>query len=104
METIITMQCGECKRRNYNTVKNKKNDPDRLELKKYCRWCRKHTPHRETIDELRKVVWPTPQELYRYTLVVVVTVSVIALFIFAVDTALSQLSTRFIYGSVGKTG
>ena len=48
METIITMQCGECKRRNYNTVKNKKNDPDRLELKKYCRWCRKHTPHRET--------------------------------------------------------
>jgi preprotein translocase subunit SecE len=59
---------------------------------------------RETIDELRKVVWPTPQELYRYTLVVVVTVSVIALFIFAVDTALSQLSARFIYGSVGKTG
>jgi large subunit ribosomal protein L33 len=48
METIITMQCGECKRRNYNTVKNKKNDPDRLELKKYCRWCRKHTSHRET--------------------------------------------------------
>jgi large subunit ribosomal protein L33 len=29
-------------------VKNKKNDPDRLELKKYCRWCRKHTSHRET--------------------------------------------------------
>jgi large subunit ribosomal protein L33 len=48
METIITLQCGECKRRNYNTVKNKKNDPDRMELKKYCRWCRRHTPHRET--------------------------------------------------------
>jgi large subunit ribosomal protein L33 len=48
METMITLQCGECKRRNYNTVKNKKNDPDRMELKKYCRWCRKHTPHRET--------------------------------------------------------
>jgi|GEM_PF-80026 len=48
METIITLQCGECKRRNYTTVKNKKNDPDRLELRKYCRWCRKHTAHRET--------------------------------------------------------
>ena len=52
---------------------------------------------RETVDELRKVVWPTPQELYRYTLVVVVTVSVIALFIFAVDSALTQLSQHFIY-------
>jgi len=48
METIISMQCGDCKRRNYTTVKNKKNDPDRLELSKYCRWCRKHTAHRET--------------------------------------------------------
>jgi len=24
------------------------NDRDRLELKKYCRWCRRHTVHRET--------------------------------------------------------
>jgi preprotein translocase subunit SecE len=52
---------------------------------------------RETFDELRKVVWPTPQELYRYTLVVVVTVTVIALFIAAVDLGLGQLSSHFIY-------
>ena len=45
---IITLACTVCKRRNYVTTKNKKNDPDRLELRKYCRWCRKHTPHRET--------------------------------------------------------
>ena len=51
---------------------------------------------RDTFEELRKVVWPTPQELYRYTLVVVVTVGVIALFIFAVDSALTQLQ-HFIY-------
>jgi preprotein translocase subunit SecE len=57
---------------------------------------------RETFDELRKVVWPTPQELYRYTLVVVVTVSVIAAFISAVDLGLTQLSSHFIYTS--KTG
>ena len=52
---------------------------------------------RETFEELRKVVWPTPQELYRYTLVVVVTVGVIAMFIFAVDSALTQLTSHFIY-------
>jgi large subunit ribosomal protein L33 len=45
---IITLACTVCKRRNYVTTKNKKNDPDRLELSKYCKWCRKHTPHRET--------------------------------------------------------
>ncbi len=44
----ITLACTVCKRRNYVTQKNKKNDPDRLELRKYCKWCRKHTPHRET--------------------------------------------------------
>ena len=57
---------------------------------------------RETFEELRKVVWPTPQELYRYTLVVVVTVSIIALFISAVDLALGQLTSHFIYN--GNTG
>jgi large subunit ribosomal protein L33 len=37
-----------CKRRNYQTNKSKRNNPERLQLKKYCRWCRRHTPHRET--------------------------------------------------------
>jgi large subunit ribosomal protein L33 len=48
MRATVTMACTECKRRNYTTKKNKTNDPDRIELKKYCRWCRKHTLHRET--------------------------------------------------------
>ena len=43
----ITLACTDCKRRNYNTVKNRVNDRDRIEFKKYCRWCRKHTLHRE---------------------------------------------------------
>lgn len=55
---------------------------------------------RETYDELRKVVWPTPQELYRYTLVVIVTVIVLALFVFAVDQALTAFLGRFVYGGV----
>jgi large subunit ribosomal protein L33 len=45
---IVTLACNECKRRNYTTTKNKKNDPERLEMTKYCKWCKKHTPHRET--------------------------------------------------------
>nr|MDD6336489.1 50S ribosomal protein L33 [bacterium] len=44
----ITLACSECKRRNYVTMKNKKNDPDRIGLNKYCKFCRKHTEHRET--------------------------------------------------------
>ena len=46
--TKITLACTECKQRNYNTKKNKKNDPDRIEMNKYCRFCRKHTLHKET--------------------------------------------------------
>ena len=44
----ITLRCDECKQRNYNTVKNKKNTSDRLERSKYCPFCRKHTKHVET--------------------------------------------------------
>jgi large subunit ribosomal protein L33 len=45
---IITLACDNCKRRNYVTRKNKVNDRERIGLRKYCRWCRGHTPHRET--------------------------------------------------------
>ncbi|MEI6669433.1 MAG: 50S ribosomal protein L33 [Acidobacteriota bacterium] len=48
MRDIITLACSECKRRNYNTTKNKKKTTERLEFKKYCPWCRTHTPHKET--------------------------------------------------------
>jgi large subunit ribosomal protein L33 len=44
----ITLACQECKHRNYITRKNRRNDPDRLEMSKYCPNCRKHQPHRET--------------------------------------------------------
>ena len=48
MRTIIQLACPECKNRNYSTTKNKQKMPDRLEMKKYCRFCRKHTMHKET--------------------------------------------------------
>lgn len=44
----VTLACQECKRRNYITTKNRQKQTSRLELRKYCRWCRSHTSHRET--------------------------------------------------------
>ncbi|MBI5199468.1 MAG: 50S ribosomal protein L33 [Nitrospirae bacterium] len=48
MRDIILLTCTSCKNRNYSTKKNKKNTPDKLELKKYCKFCRAHTIHKET--------------------------------------------------------
>ena len=48
MRNAVTLACTECKQRNYQTNKNKKNDPDRLEFNKYCKICKKHTAHKET--------------------------------------------------------
>ena len=48
MRVKVTLACTECKQRNYNTTKNKKNNPDRIELKKYCKFCKNHTIHKAT--------------------------------------------------------
>ena len=57
----ITLACTECKERNYITKKNRRNDPDRMELNKFCRRCRKHTaPPRDPLTQLRSDDPPTP--------------------------------------------
>ena len=48
MRVVINLECSECKRRNYATTKNKRTHTARLELRKYCKWCGRHTVHRET--------------------------------------------------------
>jgi large subunit ribosomal protein L33 len=48
MREIVTLQCKDCKSRNYTTTKNKKTTTAKLERKKYCRFCRTHTIHRES--------------------------------------------------------
>jgi large subunit ribosomal protein L33 len=47
MREIITLQCNDCKNRNYTTTKNRKKHTDRMETKKFCNTCRKQTDHRE---------------------------------------------------------
>ncbi|MBA2580785.1 MAG: 50S ribosomal protein L33 [Thermoleophilaceae bacterium] len=44
----VTLACDQCKRRNYQTQKSKRNNPERIAMRKYCRWCSSHTDHRET--------------------------------------------------------
>lgn len=43
----LDLQCTECKEINYRTEKNKKNTPEKLEVKKFCSRCRKTTLHKE---------------------------------------------------------
>ena len=42
VRTKITLACTECKQRNYNMTKDKKTHPDRMETKKYCRFCKSY--------------------------------------------------------------
>ncbi len=50
---VVHLECQTCRKSNvtgvsrYSTTKNKKTTPDRIELKKYCRFERKHTLHKE---------------------------------------------------------
>ena len=46
--TRVTLECTECKQRNYNMTKDKKTHPERMETKKYCKFCKTHTLHKET--------------------------------------------------------
>lgn len=47
VRVVVTLACTECKARNYATSKNRRKTTERLELKKYCSVCGKHTMHRE---------------------------------------------------------
>ncbi|WGK69428.1 50S ribosomal protein L33 [Candidatus Haliotispira prima] len=44
---LISLRCSGCDRRNYTTRKNRRNTQDKLELKKYCKWCKASTTHKE---------------------------------------------------------
>ena len=43
----ISLACSVCGSRNYTIVENLSRT-ERLELKKFCKYCGKHTLHRET--------------------------------------------------------
>ena len=44
---LVTLKCPKCGELNYRVQKNKANDPERMEISKYCSRCQKHTMHKE---------------------------------------------------------
>ncbi|WP_084279236.1 50S ribosomal protein L33 [Anoxybacteroides tepidamans] len=48
MSNKVVLACNECSSRNYSTRKNPINVQERLEIKKFCKVCNRHTLHRET--------------------------------------------------------
>ena len=48
MRDMVTLACSDCDRRNYTTTRNKKKQQKKLEIKKYCRFCRSHKTHKES--------------------------------------------------------
>lgn len=46
---------------------------------------------RDIKSEIKKIVWPTPQSVFKNTGVVLVTIILIGLFVFGLDTALTKL-------------
>ncbi|MBU2037320.1 50S ribosomal protein L33 [Patescibacteria group bacterium] len=46
-DNLIKLQCKECKRINYWSRKNKRKVERKIEVKKHCPWCKKHTVHKE---------------------------------------------------------
>ena len=113
MRTRITLECTECKNRNYNMTKDKKAHPDRMETKKYCRFCKSHTLHKETKEssggsgimsetektqkkswfkglqaEFKKVIWPDKKTLARQTTAVVAVSVILGALIAVIDVIL----------------
>ena len=47
MREIVTLQCTECKEKNYTTTKNKRLHPEKMEVSKFDPVVRKHVPYKE---------------------------------------------------------
>jgi large subunit ribosomal protein L33 len=44
---MMLFACTKCGNKNYITEKNKINTTDRIEMNKFCKFCKEHTPHKE---------------------------------------------------------
>jgi large subunit ribosomal protein L33 len=46
-DQLFKLACSKCLRTNYWSRKNRKLVTRKIELAKYCRWCKAHTKHKE---------------------------------------------------------
>jgi len=44
---LLNLKCADCSHINYITSKNPTENKEKLELNKFCKQCRKQTPHKE---------------------------------------------------------
>ena len=70
----ITLECTECKRRNYTTSKNKRHF------------------FKDFKAELKKVIWPTPKQLFNNTVAVLSIVLITAIIVFVLDFAFESIN------------
>ncbi|MFA5827644.1 MAG: 50S ribosomal protein L33 [Candidatus Paceibacterota bacterium] len=47
-DRLFRLACSTCKHTNYWSSKNKKLVTKKIELKKFCKWCKKNTKHKES--------------------------------------------------------
>ena len=55
VRTVINLSCVDCDNRLYTSEKNRRNSPDRIELKKFCKTCRSHRMFKEVSGETSDV-------------------------------------------------
>ena len=105
MRVKITLACTECKQRNYNTFKNKKNDPDRLEFRfpmakevekkantaKPAKKARLNLKQylKEMMGEVKKLTWLSVGDLVKHTAMVFVVVLAMSAVIWLLDLGFS---------------
>src|SRR5216684_851814 len=102
---IITLQCTECKRRNYSTTKNKKTmtekmEPDKNDSSIVARpkewWLTTRDFFRDTNAEMKKVTWPGKNEVVGTTVVVIISTIIFAVYLWGCDQAFFWIiSTMF---------
>ena len=46
-DQLFKLACSKCGRTNYWSRKNRKLVTRKMDLSKYCKWCRAHTKHKE---------------------------------------------------------
>ena len=100
------LACSVCGSRNYSKSVSEGKRGERLEVKKFCKYCQKHTLHKETkqleegigmkffrnvADEMKKVTWPTKKQLRKDTLIVIETSVLFAVLFFIMDTVIQTV-------------
>ena len=74
MRTRVTLECTECKQRNYNMTKDKKTNK-----------AKKPSWFKELKAEFNRIIWPTKERIAKETAVVVICAIIIGVIVAVLD-------------------